>query len=760
MVAGTLRTGLTMRRLVFTGAVLLAALLPRNAQATGLGDDLGRNDVRVYSGQFHIDAGRTVLELDLPGRLKRLGYTRRRGDRPQAPGEFFFGNEKFWIYRHEVRIGGKRHPARLIGLKLRQTDGLILEGMDDLTQPLHHKHIWIEPGLLAESFDPNRALSIPVSLRELPKHVWQPVLAAEDARFFEHSGVDAKSLARAMLRNAKAGKVVQGGSTITQQLVKMRDLSPKRSLGRKASEAARALALEAEYDKTEILEAYLNVVYYGHIEGIQIYGLGTAAKAYFSKSATKLSLEEAAVLAAMIQGPNRLSPVRNPDNAVERYRWVLTRMVAVDWLEPSKMHAAQRRGLPELRLSTPSPSSAPHFLDWLESTVEAEAPKRAEEGRGAVVYSTLDPLLQEAAEDAVRKGLRQLRSSHPPLRSQPLGVALVALDGRNGNVLAYIGGDPDQRQDGFDRARRAKRQPGSTVKPLVLLEAFQTCGQHGPLYPARQVSDRPVTLDLPAGEWSPENPDRKFRDSVSVREATVRSLNVPFVRLARRCGFENTAQRFRASGLELPAELPPSFVLGAVETTPLDLASAYTVYSSLGKAWRPRPYGRMALPGGRLLDKRSPKAQRVVKPASAYLIRDLMEDSVRRGTAAAAALTGHQAFGKTGTSSEARDAWFAGGAGSVVTVVWVGLDDNRRLGLSGSQAAAPIWRAFMEQAVPKRAPWSDKRPATVIERWIQTDTGLLVSRERGDAELDLFRGGALPPKRKLLKRDEPIPVIE
>jgi len=462
----------------------------------------------------------------------------------------------------------------------------------------------------------------------------------------------------------------------------------------------------------------------------------------------------------MIQGPNRLSPVRNPANALERYRWVFTRMVAVDWLEPAKMHDAHRRGLPPLRLSTLPLPNAPHLLEWLESEVETEAPKRAEEGRGAIVYSTLDPLLQQAAEVAVGEGLTGLRSTHVRLRNQPLGVALVALDGHNGDVLAYVGGDPALRTDGFDRARRARRQPGSTVKPLVLLEAFQQCGQHGPLYPARQVSDQPVSLDLPRGAWSPQNPDHKFRGSVSVRQATVRSLNIPFVRIARWCGFDNTAQRLRASGLDLPVELPPAFVLGAVETTPLNLAGAYTIFNSLGRAWRPRPYDRILLPGGRLLKKRLPQAETVVKPASAYLIRDLMEDSVRRGTAAGAALAEYPAYGKTGTSSAARDAWFAGGAGSVVAVVWVGLDDNQRLGLSGAVAAAPIWKSFMEQAVPRRAPWQQERPPSIVERWIQTDTGLLVSRQRPNAELDLFRKGALPARRKLLERDRPIPVIE
>lgn len=748
-----------MKRLKTVSWMVLVATLFSTLATADLEYDLGRNEVRVFAGAFHIDAGRTILEFDLPTRLERLGYTRRRGARPKKPGEYFFGNERFWIYRREVRIGGKRHPARLFGLKLRRQDGRILEAMDDLEQPIHHKHVWIEPELQARSFDPMRARHIPIDLDELPEYAWQAVLAAEDARFFEHDGIDAKSLARAMLKNAKAGKVVQGGSTITQQLVKMRDLSPKRSLGRKASEAARALALEAEYDKREILESYLDAAYYGHINGVQIYGLGTAASAFFSKAARSLTLEESALLAAMIQGPNRLSPVRNPGAVVDRYEWVLTRMVATDWLPPSRMHAAQRRGLPQLRLSTPDLPAAPHFLGWLDATIQDLAPKRAEDDRGAVVYSTLDPILQEVAVETVARGLRRLRSSHARLRGQPLAVALVALDGRNGDILAYVGGDPEQSRDRFDRARKARRQPGSAVKPLVLLEAFQTCGSHGPLYPARQVSDRPLTLDLPAGPWRPENPDRRFRDSVSIRDATVKSLNLPFVRIARHCGLENTAARLRASGLDLPADLPPALVLGAIEASPLELASAYTVFSSLGRAWQPRPYEQIVLPAGRRLDKNTPKARRVVRPASAYLVRDLMVDSVARGTAAAA-LAEHETFGKTGTSSDSRDAWFAGGAGSIVTVVWIGLDDNRPLGLSGARAAAPIWKAFMQQAVPRRAPWPGARPAKVVERWIQTETGLLVGKERQGAELELFRTGALPPQRKLFRRDEPIAVLE
>ena len=217
--------------------------MPSTAASGGLEEDLGRNEVRIYTGRFWIEAGRTVTQLDLPRRLERLGYERRHGAKPKAAGEYFFGFEKFWFYRRPIRIGKKRHPARMIGLKLRREDGMILEGLDKEESSLRSKHLWLEPELLAESFDANRGRGSRVSFEELPEHVWQPVLAAEDARFFEHSGLDAKALARATLRNVRAGKVVQGGSTITQQLVTLRDLSPKRSMGLKALQAVRALAL-------------------------------------------------------------------------------------------------------------------------------------------------------------------------------------------------------------------------------------------------------------------------------------------------------------------------------------------------------------------------------------------------------------------------------------------------------------------------------------------------------------------------------------
>jgi penicillin-binding protein 1B len=725
-----------------------------------LADELGRNDVRVLSAPFPVHPGATVSAMALPERLERLGYTRVR-DRPDRPGEYFWGHEVFWIYRRAHRIGGDDYPAALFGLELdggrvtgfRSSDGEAL-WPDGRRQP------WLEPEVLAESLTGDRARTVRVDLDALPEHAWRTVLAAEDHRFFDHAGLDWRGIARALLRNAQAGEVTQGGSTITQQLVKMRDLTPRRTVGRKASEAVRALALEAEYDKREILASDLDHVYYGHVGGLNVHGLGTAARAFFGKPVERLDLGESAVLAAMVQSPNRMAPDRHPERVLERQRWVLSRMEELGWASPDEVARERRRGLPRLDLSPPSPPAARRYLSWLRAVAEEEAPGRFEEGRGFVVQTAIDPLAQEWAERAVAEGLDRLRRERPALRRQPLSAALVALDTRTGAVLAYVGGDPDDRADRFDRARLARRQAGSAVKPLTLLQAFDDCGAREPLAPASRVLDEPVTLELPSGPWTPANSGRRSRGVVDVRESLVSSLNVPFVRIARWCGFDEVAATFREAGVGLPDEAPPAFVLGAVETTPLEMAGAFTVFANLGLAVRPVPALSLSRPGGRGIERLEARGERVAEPAAAWLVRDLMADAVRRGTGRPAAIPGVEAWGKTGSSSDLRDAWFVGGAGSVVAAVWVGIDDGSPLGLSGSQAAAPIWRAFVTPTVAARPPLDQQTPDDVVVRWVQDSTGRLVEHRRRGAHSELFDRDHLPPERRLLRPDPPLPVVE
>jgi penicillin-binding protein 1B len=616
-------------RLAVLGGLSCVATL---AHAASLEEDLGRNDVRIWSAPFRLAEGGSVAGLDLPERLDRLGYQRVH-DRPGEPGEYFWGNRVFWIYRREHRYAGKDRPARLLGLRLRERDGAIVAALlpDGREQKLGRaKGLWLEPELLSESLSGDRAQRVPIDLDALPEHVWKPVLAAEDARFFEHAGLDGRALARAALANVKAGEVTQGGSTITQQLVKNRDLTPKRSLGRKTSEAVRALNLEAEYDKREILQAYLNQVYLGHVEGLAIHGLGTAARIYFSRDGADLTLAQAALLAGMIQGPNRLSPLRHPDRARERRDWVLERMAELGWAPVREI--ADARATPiDVRLDAPRPPDALHFLDWINDEVEQQFPERADKDRGFVIETTLDARLQRFAQEAVEEHLRSMRRENRSLRDKDLNAALVVLDGKSGEVLAHVGGDPADRADRFDRARRARRQPGSSAKPLLLLEAFQDCGEQRPLNPSTRVADEPLRIELPSGPWEPGNYDDRYRGVIDVRESLRLSLNVPFVRIARHCGFEATAATMRRAGLQLPEDPPPSFSLGAVETSPLELAGAYTVFASPGKAARPLAIRRIEKPSGNRMATFKPRRSVVVSGSTAYLIHDLLRDAVEAG---------------------------------------------------------------------------------------------------------------------------------
>lgn len=746
----------TLRAAAIVALAAGACCLPAPARAEALDDDLGRNDVRVFSAPFHLSAGVTVEQLDLANRLERLGYRRVR-QRPGEPGEYFWGKQVFWIYRRAHRSGGKQRPARLFGLRQRENDGVILDVLDEEEVPRpagKAKGLWLEPELLSESLRGDRAVREPVALADLPESAWRAVLAAEDARFFDHMGLDGKALARAALANAKAGEVTQGGSTITQQLVKNRDLTPKQTLGRKASEAVRALALETEYTKEEILEAYLNQVYLGHVEGLAIHGIGAAAKVYFSKPASGLSLAESALLAGMIQGPNRLSPTRHPQRAGERRNWVLTRMSELGWAGARAVAEAQSAPL-GLDLAEPRRAPASWFLGWVADQVESLYPKRAEADRGFVVETTLDPLLQQQAERAVEQHLRDLRKSRPALGGQGLSAVLVSLDGSTGEVLAYVGGDPAARSDHLDRARNARRQPGSTVKPLLLLEAFENCGQRRPLNPATRVSDEPLRIELPSGPWEPRNHDGRFRGAVDLREALRTSLNVPFVRVSRWCDADAVAARMRRAGLDLPDALPPSFALGAVETTPLELAGAYTVFATPGKAARPLGIRRVEKPAGGRMDRFRPDRRTVVRASTAYLIRDLLRDAVENGTGRRAAIEGVTVAGKTGST---RDAWFVGEAGGIVTVAWVGLDRGD-LDLGGGRTAAPLWSSYMKHATATRAPRPIERPADVVVRRVDPETGLLLGKGSGKGREELFRRQALPRKDRWLLRDRPEPVV-
>ncbi|MBN2799243.1 MAG: transglycosylase domain-containing protein [Deltaproteobacteria bacterium] len=734
---------------------LLLSLLLSDALGRDLEHTLGRTQVQVLSAPSHLIMGRTPAELQLAERLERLGYTQVH-TQPRRPGEYFIGHQRVWVYRRAHSAAGRRWPDALLGLSL--TDGRISGALSPDGAPRklpEGRGWWLEPELLSTSLTEVRAPVIPVRLEALPERVWRPLLALEDDRFFEHAGVSPRAVARAAVANARAGRSVQGGSTLTQQLVKNRDLTPRRGLDRKASEAVRALTLEARYSKEQLLQAYLNTVYYGHVDGVALHGLGTAARVYFSKVAADLTLPEAATLAAVVQGPNALSPLNHPDAARARRDLALSRMEALGWIRPEEASAARATPLVPSR-SAPTAPLGRHFRQRVHAEVQARHPRRLERGLGLSVETTLDPWLQAQTETVVRQHLDPLQdrgTSHGDTQ-----IAVVSLRGDSGEVAAWIGGGSDS----LDRASLARRQPGSTIKPLLLLEAFERCGPQRPLHPASLISDQPLTLELGDEQtWSPSDYDGKNRGLVSARVALRDSLNLPFVRISQYCGADAQSALLRRAGLELPSPPPPSFALGAVETTPVALASAYTAFSDLGVVSEAHTLLRIETPRGRRLSGPRARRHRISSPQSAWLVRELMRGAVEEGTGKQARIRDLDVAGKTGTSTMSRDAWFAGEAAGLVTVVWLGQDDGGSLQLTGGSGAAPIYRDLSARGALAAGRGAVTQPRGIVTRTVDPANGLVVGLGvQVEGVEEQFREGAIPRASRFWRKNKPARVIE
>lgn len=590
-------------------------------------------------------------------------------------------------------------------------------------------------GTLAEGLNERR---VPVRLAEVPDHLVQAVLAVEDQRFYDHGGLDLKRIAGAAVANVRAGGVTQGGSTITQQLAKNLFLSARRTPLRKLREAALAVMLEDRYEKPAILEAYLNEIYLGQDGAGAIHGVGAAARYYFNKGADDLGLAESALLAGMIRAPNRYTPVRHADRARERRDLVLRLMVEQGRVD----ERAARRAAQERVRSRPTHTvvtDARYFRDFAVSRLRDEGVGRLPD-RGAAVYTTLDATLQRAAERAVREGLAGLSA-------RGAQAALVALDPRTGEILAMVGGR-DYGGSQFNRAAAARRQPGSAFKPIVALAALGRDGRRAPPFTlASTVEDEPLAVETPAGLWEPNNYDKGFRGTVTFREALEQSLNVPFARIGLAIGPERIAETGRRLGIASPLRAVPSLALGASEVTPLELTRAYGVLAAGGQLAGMRAVLGVEQGDGGVRAMAGARARRVADPAEAYLVTSALEGAVARGTGRALNRLGHRdgIAGKSGTSSEWRDGWFVAYTPALAVGVWVGYDDGRSLGLTGSGSALPIVARFLREALRQTGGETFPVPDGVEFAYVGTDRGWWGRECSGEPEV--FLEGTAPDAR-------------
>jgi penicillin-binding protein 1A len=569
-------------------------------------------------------------------------------------------------------------------------------------QPIQGSKIYDDNDELLTELHVERRIFMP--LARIPKSLKDAIIATEDRRFYSHWGVDPVGITRAVFQNYRRGRIVEGGSTITQQLTKVLFLTPDKSLERKLKEAVLALELERRYSKDRILEMYLNQVYFGH----GAYGVEAAARTYFGKSVSELSLPEAALLAGLPRAPSSYSPFEHPDAARRRREVVLRRMAEFNVLRAAEVTRLARTDLglipPERRRTT-----GQYFLEYVQQALESKYGADMVFKGGLRVYTTVNPSMQLAAEQALRDGLRALeaRTAKPRPGEHPEG-AVVTLEPQTGYVKAVVGGYDFLRSE-FNRAVQARRQPGSAFKPFVYIAALESG-----FTAATRIEDAPVAYPVGNTVWKPENYDRKFRGPTTLQQAMEDSINVVTVKLQERIGINRTVQVARRLGIVSPLDLNLSLALGTSDVTLLELTSAYGVLANQGVWMPPTAIRHVTTAQGKLLDEHVPEGRDALTPELAYVITHMLRGVVERGTGQAAKALGRPVAAKTGTTNDYSNAWFIGFTPRLATGVWVGYDRPRSLGReeTGGRTAVPIWTAYMarvlgdspreEFAVPER----------------------------------------------------------
>jgi penicillin-binding protein 1B len=581
----------------------------------------------------------------------------------------------------------------------------------------------LEPEILTTDASMKAGKRAALSFTDIPPVLAHAILSIEDHRFFEHNGLDLLGIGRAILRNAGDNELGQGGSTITQQLVKNTYLSPERTFRRKFAEAMLAFTLERRLSKEDIFALYCNEVYLGQRGAVGVRGVEQAAHVYFGKELKDLTLPEAATIAGMIQSPNRYAPDRHAETSSARRNTVLGTMVRDGAITLEEARVAAKEPMKVVPAEESNGSLAPYFVDYVNRIIESQLDSsRSQDERGLRIYTTIDPELQLLAEQAIAQQLERLDKVYKG-KTAPQ-AALVAIDPRTGDVLAMVGGR-DYAESQLNRATDARRQPGSVFKPVVYTAALESGLSPLSLYqdaPREFVYDRRTT-------YSPANYGNAYSmQDVTMRTGLIKSLNVVTVDVAMRTGLQRVAQTAQILGLPKP-EPYPALALGTTEATPLELAAAYTAFAGNGQRVSPRVIARATDADGADLINTTPVPAQVIKPATAYMITDMLMGVVDHGTARAAkgAVKRTAIAGKTGTS---RDGWFVGYTPNLVCAVWIGFDDNKQLGLTGAEAALPAWTEFVKTAVEQRPELGGEkfeRPAGITTVEIDPETGMIAT---------------------------------
>jgi penicillin-binding protein 1B len=675
---------------------------------------------RVYARPFQAAEGDAIPLRQMIDRLNDLGYANRV--RLSAPGEFTFGRQTIVIVPRAGSLAGQAVRLTFSGTP----EAGAIRDISTVSPASRVRRLLLEAPLIT-ALGTAREKQRLVPLSRIPRHMVQAVLAIEDHRFYDHPGVDVIGSFRAVLTNMFGDRpYLAGGSTITQQLVKNMFLTPEKSLRRKLKEQYMALIIERRLSKDQILELYLNDVYLGQRGSFAIHGVGEGARLFYGKDVSNVTLAEAATIAGVIQTA-RHSPFKSLERARERRNVVLGAMADAGFISTDIAQRVSRE--PVVIAQRALDTEAPYFVDYIGQQLQDRFPALVSSPKRLDVYTTLDLSLQRLAQDAVRDGLVAVDKILARRKRGPAQAALVAIDPRTGEILAMVGGR-SYNQSQYNRAVAARRQPGSTFKPFVYLAAFERAAEEGrtDLTPASTVVDEPTEFTFEDQTYSPRNYENEYDGEITFRRALALSRNIAAVKVAEATGYDRVASLWRRVGQGTPARPYPSIALGVFEATPLEIATAYSLFPNGGVIRPLRALARVDQEG-RAINPPEEKPRRVARPDTTFLVLSMMRSVINEGTGAGARAAGFaaDAAGKSGTSNDLRDAWFVGFTPELLTVVWVGLDDNRPIGLSGTQAALPIWTAFMKRAVGNRQGGMFDAPDDIVYVDIDRDTGKLAA---------------------------------
>lgn len=718
---------------------------------------------RVFGRPITLQTGQNLSQAELVARLNDVGYAQRSV--VEKPGEFA-------IDRHTVVLisRGGDQAGKPLTVAFPESPVLKKKAATPPPPPAQRiarlqvaaktvDRVTLDAPLLTALMTGSREKRRRVALDAIPARMQEAVLAIEDRRFYYHPGIDPIRIVGAVITNVFGNKsYLTGASTITQQLARnffltdemaLEQQTGQRSPLRKIREQLMALILETKATKDEILELYLNDVYLGHRGSFALHGVAEAAKIFFSKDVRNLTLGEAALIAGVIQSPFYHSPFNNPERARDRRNVVLRAMADGDYITADAADRATKE--PIAVVARAVDNEAPYFVDYLGEALDGSFPGVTSKPGALDIYTTLDLNLQRHAQEAVREGIAKVDAALARRKRGPRRVAqaaLVAIDPRTGEILAFIGGR-SYNQSQFNRAANARRQMGSTFKPFVYLAAFEKAADEGTgdITPATIVYDEPTTWTFDNQEWSPRNYDGEYDGAITLRRALAMSRNIATVKVAEQTGYDRVVALWRKTkiGAQDQVKPYPSVALGVVEATPLEVAEAYTVFPNHGTIKKLRSIINVQS-GEDTVKPKVVAGPSVARPSAAFLVTHMLRSVLNEGTGASARGMGftHDAAGKSGTTNDLRDAWFVGFTPELLTVVWVGLDDNQPLGLSGSQAALPIWTSFMMKALAGHPNTGFEAPGGVSFVEIDRDTGKIATPACPRVTNEAFLSGTEP----------------